>query len=494
MQNNTMTNWRSPTKSRLALGIGLLLIGALLSASMLTQSPAAADGTDQAIVDVQKTGKAFAAVTKQVSPAVVFIKATKQTVMTGNASGMGPGAQLPDELRRFFGDRLPMPQNPSPQPAVGQGSGFIISEDGYILTNNHVAGQAEKLEVTLSDGRTFDAKLVGTDSQTDVALIKIEAEKLPMLQLGNSDEIEVGEWVLAVGSPFGLAGTVTSGIVSAKNRNSMGITDYENFLQTDAAINPGNSGGPLVNLQGQVIGINTAIISRSGGYNGIGFAIPINMGQQICQQLMEHGSVTRGYLGVMIQPLTSDLAESFGLADDAGVLVGDVTADGPAQEAGIQRGDVIVEMDGQVAKSVPQLRNRIAMVKPGTGVKLVVLRDGKRQNITLKVGQLPGDNSLAGVPTTATDSLGLSVQTLNAELAAQLGLDNAKGVVVTRVAPGSAAAENGIKPGTLIKEVNRQPVHSASDFAKAVKQLSEKDSVLLLIREGEHTRFVVIRR
>jgi serine protease Do len=429
-----------------------------------------------------------------VSPAVVFIKATKQHVMTGNSSDFGPGTQLPEELRRFFGDRLPMPQNPSPQPAVGQGSGFIISQDGYILTNNHVAGQTEKLEVTLSDGRTLDAKVIGTDAQTDVALIKVEAEDLPTLKLGNSDEIEVGEWVLAVGSPFGLTGTVTSGIVSAKNRNSMGITDYENFIQTDAAINPGNSGGPLVNLKGEVIGINTAIISRSGGYNGIGFAIPINMGQQICEQLMEHGSVTRGYLGVMIQPLTSELAESFGLKDETGVLVGDVTQDGPAQAAGIQRGDVIVKIDGQPATSVPQLRNRIAMVKPGTEVKLMVVRDGKRKNITLTVGQLQGDELAAAPATSASSSFGLSVQTLTPELAEQLGLDTDKGVVVTRVAPGSEAAKDGIKPGTLIKEVNRQPVNSAAEFAKVMKKLSKKDSVLLLIQEGSHTRFVALRK
>jgi serine protease Do len=480
-------------RSRLALGAGLLLVVGLLTAAVLTQAPAAADNDDRAIADLQMTGKAFAAVTKNVSPAVVFIKATKQHVMTGDASGFGPGTQMPEELRRFFGDRFSRPQSPSPRPAVGQGSGFIISEDGYILTNNHVAGQAEKLEVTLADGRTFDAEVIGADSQTDVALIKIEADDLPVLRLGNSDDIEVGEWVLAVGSPFGLTGTVTSGIVSAKNRNSMGITDYENFIQTDAAINPGNSGGPLVNLKGEVIGINTAIISRSGGYNGIGFAIPINMGQQICQQLMEHGSVTRGYLGVMIQPLTKDLAKSFGLDDEDGVLVGDVTDDGPAEAAGIRRGDVIVQMNGKPATSVPELRNRIAMVAPGTEIDLVVLRDGQRKNISLNVGQLPA-GSTAAAPSTSASSLGLSVQTLTRDLAEQLGLDADDGVVVTRVAPGSEAAKSGIKVGTLIKEVNRKPVKTAGDFSRIVKQLSDKEAVLLLIQEGEHTRFVTIRR
>ncbi len=492
--NRALRNWKPRSSSGMALGIGLLLVAALLSASALLQSPVAADGPDRAIASVQETGKAFTAVTKQVSPAVVFIQATKQHVMTGHASGLGPGAQIPDELRRFFGDRLPMPQTPPPGPSVGQGSGFIISDDGYILTNNHVAGQAEKLEVTLTDGRKFDARVIGTDAHTDVALIKIEASKLPTLPLGNSEEIEVGEWVLAVGSPFGLTGTVTSGIVSAKNRNSMGITDYENFIQTDAAINPGNSGGPLVNLNGEVVGINTAIISRSGGYNGIGFAIPINMAQQICQQLMENGSVTRGYLGVMIQPLSSELAKSFGLDIESGVLVGDVTADGPAQAAGLQRGDVIVEMDGQPADNMPQFRNRVALVKPGTEVQLVVLRDGKRTPLKIKVGQLPGDAGVATAATPHVDSLGLSVQTLDAQLAERLGLGTDQGVVVTQVTPGSAAAASGLKPGTLIKEVNRKPVLSADQFAKAIQELGQDESVLLLIQEGEHTRFVVLPR
>ena len=371
----------------------------------------------------------------------------------------------------------------------------MISKDGYILTNNHVVGGADKLEVTLNDGRKLDAKVVGTDERTDVAVIKIEGKDLPVLPMGDSDALDVGEWVLAVGSPFGLTGTVTEGIVSAKGRDGMGITDYENFIQTDAAINPGNSGGPLVNLEGQAVGINTAIVSSSGGYNGIGFAIPVNMARQVCEQLMKHGSVTRGFLGLMIQPLTPELAKSFGLSDATGVLIGDVSSDGPAAAAGLQRGDVIVSLNGDPIKDNVSFRNQVAMMKPDTGVTLDVVRDGQHKSFTLKVGTLPETASVSGNGQQSTESTwGLSVQTLNQQLADQLGVNVVPGVVVTNVDPASVAGMAGIRPGMVITEVNRKPVRNAKEFDEATKANKDTNTLLLLVQTAGHTQYLVLEK
>lgn len=486
------------TPRRAVLGVAVLALAAAATAGPIWQNGATAGTEQQAIATAAETGKAFTAVTKNVGPAVVFIRAVKQNAITGNLPGpSGLQGQIPDEmLRRFFGDRLPdFPMPRQPQPMVGEGSGFLISPDGYILTNNHVVGGADKLEVTLSDRRKLDARLVGTDARTDVAIIKVEASDLPVLPLGDSDALEVGEWVLAIGSPFGLTGTVTAGIVSATGRAGMGITDYENFIQTDAAINPGNSGGPLVNLKGEAVGINTAIVSRSGGYNGIGFAIPMNMAQQICEQLMEHGSVTRGYLGVMIQAVTPELAKSFGLEEATGALIGDVSSDGPAAAAGLQRGDVIVSLDGEPVKDVTSFRNRVAMIRPETSVKLEVLRDGQKQSVSLQVGKLPDSDSVAsGGKQTVDSSWGLSVQTLTEQLASQLGLDRAQGVVVTNVNPMSAAAAAGIRPGMVVTEVNRTPVRNAQEFDAAVQSNPDADTLLLLVQAGGHTQYLVLEK
>ena len=480
---------------------GLLVLALAVTAGLVMQSVVIAASTasanrDQAIASAQQTSKAFTAVTKEVTPAVVFIKATKQQVMTGNMQQFGDlQGQFPEEmLKRFFGDSLPQMQMPrQPQPMVGQGSGFIISKDGYILTNNHVAGEASKLEVTLSDGRVLSAKLIGTDARTDVAIIKVDADNLPMLPMGDSDKIEVGEWVLAIGSPFGLSGTVTSGIVSAKGRNSMGITDYEDFLQTDAAINPGNSGGPLVNLQGEAIGINTAIMSRSGGYNGIGFAIPMNMAKDICDQLIKNGSVVRGYLGVMIQPLTTELAQSFQVSDTQGVLIGDVTPDGPAAKAGLQRGDVVVQLDGKPVEDITSFRNHVALIKPGTDANLAVMRNGKQEEVVVKVGTLPDQEVATAHAEGSVQSLGLSVQTLTEQLADKLGVDAASGVVITQVVPGSVADSQGLRPGMVIKQVDKEPVKNASQFTDLLKGSKDTTSHLLLVQDGEYTRYVVLK-
>jgi serine protease Do len=475
----------------------MLAVATVALATYITQQSVVADSQNQAVSSAIQMGKAFTSVTKKVEPAVVFIKATKEQKMTSNMQQFGDlHGQMPDDfLKRFFGDNVPQFEMPQRQrPMVGQGSGFIISQDGYILTNNHVAGGADKLEVKLNDGRTFTAKLVGTDPHTDVAVIKIDAKNLPVLPMGNSDKIEPGEWVLAIGSPFGLTGTVTSGIVSATGRSGMGITDYEDFIQTDAAINPGNSGGPLVNLQGQAIGINTAILSRSGAYNGIGFAIPMNMAKSVVEQLIEKGSVTRGYLGVMIQPLTPELAKTFKVPDTHGVLIGDVTADGPGAKAGLQRGDVIVELDGKPIEDLTLFRNEVAMVQPGSKAKLTVMRDGQRKDFVVTVGTLPDQGVAKAESSNSTDQkLGLSVQTLNEQLAEKLGVKADSGVVITQVVPGSEADNQGLEAGMVVKQVDHQKVKTAEDFTKAVKASQKSGSVLLLVQQGEFTRFVVLK-
>jgi len=271
----------------------------------------------------------------------------------------------------------------------GQGSGFIISKDGYILINNHVVGDADLIKVKLSDGREFKAKVIGTDPQSDVAVIKIDATNLPVLRLGDSDKLEVGEWVIAIGNPFGLSQTVTVGVVSAKGRSRIGINDYEDFIQTDAAINPGNSGGPLVNIHGEAVGMNTAIFSRSGGYMGIGFAIPINMAKAIKDQLLKKGKVTRGWLGVVIQDIDEELAKSFGLEKTEGVLIAEVSEGSPAEKAGLKQGDIILRLNGKKVDDLGELRNKIALTAPGTKVKLEVLRENKRRTIQVTIGEQP---------------------------------------------------------------------------------------------------------
>lgn len=376
---------------------------------------------------------------------------------------------------------------------MGQGSGFIISPDGLIMTNNHVVGDADKVIVRLLDGREFTAETIGTDPATDVAVIKIDASDLPFLSLGDSDQLEVGDWVLAVGNPFGLSHTLTAGIVSAKGRSGIGINDYENFIQTDAAINPGNSGGPLVNLDSEVVGMNTAIFSRSGGYMGIGFAIPINMAKQIRDQLVKHGTVTRGRLGVYIQDLTSELAESFELKETKGILVAQVIEDSPAEEAGLERGDVILKLAGEPIGKVAEFRNRIALTAPGTELKLTILRDGKTKEVPVTIGTQETDAQGRPEAASSISRFGLQLQPLTEELADQFGYQGEKGVLVSGIDPGSAAEEADIEKGDLIQEVNRTPVASAGEVREALKKTRPGGAALLLIRRGEATRYLALK-
>lgn len=470
-----------------ALFMGLCLSGIIFAGSVAAQ--------DAGLESLRETGKAFRSVAKQVSPAVVYIqveKAVEQQQMNSNPFG---GTPFGDEFfRRFFGQ--PPQQAPQKAPkrnTTGQGSGFIISADGYIMTNNHVVGDADKVTVQLLDGREYDAKIIGTDPPTDVALIKIEAdERLPFLLLGNSDQLEVGDWVLAFGNPFGLSHTLTAGIVSAKGRSGIGLNDYENFIQTDAAINPGNSGGPLVNLDGEVVGMNTAIFSRSGGYMGIGFAIPINMAKNIRQQLVDHGTVKRGRIGVYIQDLTKELAESFDIDQREGILVAQVMADSPAEKAGIEQGDVILKLNDKTVDKVADFRNQISLTQPGTDVTLLVLRDGKKKKIKVTIGAMESDAQGRPVSNDELPELGMSLQKLSPELAEQFGYENVQGVLVTAVEPDSLAAKAGISRGDLIEEVNRREVSEPAEVKQLLKE-SHKSTVLLLVRQGDASRYLALK-
>ncbi len=477
----------------------ILLVAFLVSGTSGLLLTGTANAQDAGKENLRETGRAFRSVAKQVGPAVVFIKVEKEVKQQTMGENPFAGTPFGDEFfRRFFGQppqQQPRraPKQPPHHNAVGQGSGFIISSDGYIMTNNHVVGDADKVTVQLLDGSEYEAKIIGTDPPTDVALIKIDVdEKLPALKLGNSDKLEVGDWVLAFGNPFGLSHTLTAGIVSAKGRSGIGLNDYENFIQTDAAINPGNSGGPLVNLDGEVVGMNTAIYSRSGGYMGIGFAIPINMAKDIRQQLLKHGEVTRGRLGIYIQELTKDLAGSFSLDQHEGILVAQVMEDSPAAKAGLQQGDVILKLDGEKITKVASFRNKIAMTRPGTDVELLVLRDGHKKKITATIEALETDEN--GHPTASGEihELGMSLQTLTPDLAEQLGYEGVNGVLVAEVKPGSVAAQAGIQRGNLIEEVNRQEVTTPEQVKSMIKK-SDRKTVLLLVRQGKASRYLALR-
>jgi len=476
----------------LARTLNLFLTAVLALAILVPAGTGTARAQEQGIESLKQTGLAFRQVAKKVSPAVVFIKVETETEVSGQEFPFG------DEFfRRFFGTPPNTPHEkrkaPRKRHSMGQGSGFIISPDGLIMTNNHVVGDADEVTVRLLDGREFTAETIGTDPATDVAIIKIDASDLPFLKIGDSDKLEVGDWVLAVGNPFGLSHTLTAGIVSAKGRSGIGLNDYENFIQTDAAINPGNSGGPLVDLDGRVVGMNTAIFSRSGGYMGIGFAIPINMAKQIRDQLVKHGKVTRGRLGVYIQDLTKELAESFGLDEKKGILVAQVIEDSPAEKAGLERGDVIIELEGHPVGKVAEFRNKIALTMPGTKLTLTVVRDDEKQKIKVTIGELETDAKGRPTPASTIKRYGLQLQELTEPLAEQFGYQGEQGVLVAGVEEGSAAEDAGIQKGDLIQEVNRTPVSSPAEVKAALKKTRKGGAALLLIRHGEATRYLALK-
>jgi Do/DeqQ family serine protease len=424
---------------------------------------------------------AFVSVADRATPSVVNVS-VKLKPEAGQEEG--PSPEMEERFREFFGPELFerfFRRRPPREDGRAAGSGVIVDPRGYILTNNHVVENASAIEVRLSDDRKFKATLVGRDPRTDLAVLKVESPApLPVADLGDSDRLRVGQWAIAIGNPFGLDRTVTAGIISATGRTHVGVATYEAFIQTDASINPGNSGGPLLNLDGRVIGINTAIVSSG---QGIGFAIPITMARDIMTQLIARGRVVRGWLGVVIQDLTPELAAGFGVKEDAGVLVAEVMKDGPAAAAGLKAGDVITGFGGSAIKDVTDLQKRVAAVEPGRPSPIVVIRDHQPLALSVKVGEQPTDEALAAAES-GEDVLGLTVEPLTPETARQNRLSARRGLLVTEVAPGSPGAEAGIKPGDAIVEVNRRPVADAAAFRQIAAALKPGESIPVYLQRG----------
>jgi serine protease Do len=466
----------------LALGLPPFLSDSALSHALTQQMPPKSSSPAQPAGRYQID---FTGLAKAIRPVVVNISIA-QTIKP-SAGGGGPfGGQTPfdDSWERFFGQ--PMPKAPFRR--QGQGSGFIIEPDGLILTNHHVVADAEKITVRLQDERNFQGKVVGRDPKTDIAVIKIDATNLPVASLGNSDQLQVGEWVVALGSPFGLANTITSGIVSAKGR-WIGAGPYDSFIQTDASINPGNSGGPLVNLHGEVVGINTAIFSRTGSNIGIGFAIPISLVKELLPELKREGKVTRGWLGVSIQEVTPDLAQSLGMDNPAGALVSSVVKGSPAEKAGVEVGDVITEYNGEVIEHSQQLPIIVARTKVDEQVPLKVMRGKKLVPLTVTVGELK--QAETSIPASKETNLGLTVQNLTPEIARGLDLQLGQGVIITDIDPGGPAAAAGLRQGDVILEIDKKPIRGVSDYEQAIAAEQGKN-LLFLLRRGDTNLFLAL--
>ncbi len=471
----------------------VLLLLAPAAALWLSLSPTAARAANPGPVDSQAVLRAledaFVSVADRVTPAVVNV-----SVKAKRVAPEGESPEREERFREFFGpeffERFFRRRQPR-EDARSAGSGVIVDPQGYILTNNHVVENAESVEVRLSDDRKFKATIVGRDPKTDLAVVKIDApaSSLPVALLGDSDKLRAGQWAIAIGNPFGLDRTVTIGHISATGRTQVGVATYEAFIQTDASINPGNSGGPLLNIEGKVIGINTAIVSSG---QGIGFSIPINMAREIMTQLISKGRVVRGWLGIVIQELTPELAEGFGVKKDSGgVLVADVMKDSPAEGAGLKAGDVIVEFNGEPIKSVTELQKRVAGVEPGRATPLVVIRDKVSTPLSVKIGEQPGDEATASQP--AKETLGLTVEPLTPEATQRFRLTARSGVVVTDVAPGSSADQAGIRAGDAILEVNRQPVRDVESFRRIIALVKPGEAVpVYLQRGGGRNEYVVL--
>ena len=497
-----MFNQRNTRQLVLGMGAAILVAGSALAidhmAGTKSKDPA------QAKVEVDETPlprqagpyTSFAPVVKKVAPGVVKVVVTSKASRVNMPEGFGFNDPF---WRHFFGDQsgngTPNRQFKAPR-QQGLGSGVVVTKDGYILTNNHVVDGAQDVKVTLQDGREFTAKIIGRDPKSDVAVIKIDAKDLPVVPMADSDKVQVGDVVLAVGNPFGVGQTVTTGIVSATGRGNLGIEDYEDFIQTDAAINPGNSGGALVDVEGRLIGINTAIYSRSGGNQGIGFAIPSDLARDVMGSLISDGKVTRGYLGVMIQDVTPALAKEFKLKDNTGALVGDVVPKGPADKGGLKDGDVVLECNGKAISDSRRLRLIVGEVKPGTTVPMKVLRDGSTKTLQVTIEQQPGTEKLAenngqSAPDTGTLN-GVGVADLDSQTREQMKIpEHIKGVVITEVQPDSPAAEAGLKQGDVIQEINKHPVKTAEEAVKLTETPKDKVTLLRIWSNGG-SHYVVV--
>jgi serine protease Do len=507
MEESNMKMILSKFNNRLAaLGLSAaIILGG--TAVAFTQKPKAESlrlpPADERPVDRTSVGHAsFAPIVKKVSQGVVKISTTTKMHNTGYSSQPGQ-PDMDDFFRHFFGDQLPgfngrggMHRNYTPR-QEGVGSGVVVTKDGYILTNNHVVDGADEVKVSLQDGREFTAKVIGRDPKSDVAVIKIDAKDLPAVPMADSEKVEVGDVVLALGNPFGIGQTVTTGIVSATGRGmNMGL-DYEDFIQTDAAINPGNSGGALVDADGRLIGINTAILSRTGANNGIGFAIPVNLARDVMTSLVKEGHVTRGFLGVMIQDVNPELAQEFKLKDNSGALVSEVTPKSPADKAGFKSGDVIVEYNGKKVTDSRHLKLEVARTQPGEEVPVKILRDGSNKTLEVTVKEIPGTEHLAkndnrhdGEDTGTLN--GVTVGDLDQAARQQFGLpEKVNGVVITDVQPDSAAADAGLRPGDVIQEINRKSVKTAEEAVKMTENTDSKKTLLRVWRNGG-SHFVVV--
>ena len=468
----------------------VLIAGLVLGAS----SFAIAHSTQKAVTNPPATLKladsnegpsrsSYAPVLKNVLPSVVNISSSKVV-----KARQQMGEQMMDPFfRQFFGNGDGQFDVPKDRRERSLGSGVIVSPEGYILTNNHVVDGATEVKVTLSDKKEYEAKIIGTDPKTDIAVLKIDASDLKPVTLGDSSKVEVGDTALAIGDPFGVGQTVTRGIISATGRGNLGIEDYEDFIQTDAPINPGNSGGALINDRGELVGINTAILTHGEGSEGIGFAVPVNLAREVMDQILKNGKVVRAYMGILPQDMTPDMAKAFGQKEARGVVVGDVSANSPAQQSGVHRGDILLELNGKPVTSSNELRNTISMMEPGTSINLKVLRDGGERQISVKLAEMPTETAMAqpGSDDDSTKALeGIEVANLTPGIADKLGLPSSStGVVVTSVDPSSKIAETGLRKGDVIQEVNHESVKNVSEFQSALKK-GGSDPLLLVNRQG----------
>jgi serine protease Do len=472
----------------LALGLGGL---AAAAADHLINSPAT---LKFASADEPASRNSFAPVVKKVLPSVVTITSSR-VVKTGFQGG---DDGIPPMFRQFFGGDSDngggQPRAPRQQKEQGLGSGVIVSPNGYILTNNHVVDRATTVTVLMADKQEYKARVVGTDPKTDIAVLKVDAGSLEPITIGDSDKVQVGDYVLAIGNPFGVGKTVTMGIVSATGRANLGIEDYEDFIQTDASINPGNSGGALVNDRGELIGINTAILANgSEGNQGIGFAVPVSVARNVMDQIVNNGKVTRAYLGVMAQEVTPSIAKAFHEPEVRGALIGDVTPNSPAGKAGLEKGDIILDIDGKPVNNSAELRMHVSLMAPGTKVDVKVFRDGAEKTLPLTLAEMPTETARNEPPENSSEDAlqGITVENVTARTAQQLGLPPAAtGVVVSKVDPDSKAADSGLKRGDVIQEVNHKPVRNTVDFESAMR--NAKDATLLLVNRQGSTMYLAV--
>ncbi len=484
--------WAAPVSAITVLAVTPFLgVGWATVARPALENPPASVRLSTTPIPAAERG--YAVVVKDVVPAVVNISSTK-IIKNDVSAQQGPQGVDPF-FRQFFGNdffqRSPVPRE---QREKSLGSGVIVSPEGYVLTNNHVVDHASEVMVTLRDKREFKARVVGTDPRTDIAVLKIDGSNFPFLTLADSSKVEVGDIVLAVGDPFGVGQTVTQGIVSAKGRSGLGIEQVEDFIQTDAPINPGNSGGALVDVQGRLIAINTAILGNSGGNQGIGFAVPINMARYDLDQIIAHGKVEHGYLGILPQDVTPALAKSFN-TETKGALVGEVTPNSPAARGDLKAGDIILDVNGQPIDDANQLRLKIGMLASGTDVKLNVLRDGKPLTLAVKLGEFPSTEQRAAMDKDQTngDLQGVTVENITPDVARDMNLSpQTKGVVVQEVSPASHAAEAGLQPGDVIQQLNHHPVKNMQDFSAAMNSTKKDSPVLLLIDRDGNTMFLAV--